>query len=237
MLQVSPIQTKIFSRKQSLKSFLIENLRDHLKEGMILAVTSKLVSVAEDRFIKREEIEKLDLIKRESDVYMGACAYDCHLTIKEGLLIPSAGIDESNSEEDHYILYPEDPFESAQRIQGFLKAEFKLKSLGVILTDSHTTPLRKGVVGAALAYCGFRGVIDRVGSKDLFGREMKMTQVNLADALAVSATLTMGEGDERCPLAVLNYPVEFMDLDDNEELKIPLEQDIYYPILKKALQP
>jgi dihydrofolate synthase / folylpolyglutamate synthase len=34
----------------------------------------------------------------------------------------------------------------------------------VILTDSHTTPLRKGVLGVALSYAGFEGVNDFVAS-------------------------------------------------------------------------
>ena len=97
-------------------------------------------------------------------------------------------------------------------------------------------PLRRGVLGAALAYYGFKGVESKIGTKDLFGRELKMTQINVADALAVSATLTMGEGKEGCPLAVIKAPVKFADLSDNSELQIPLEEDLYKPLLEKSLK-
>lgn len=233
MLQVKPIKTDIFRSEQCFEDFLVANLSQVLKEGDILAVTSKVVSIAENRFVSREETLKEELVKQEADIYLGACKYDCHLTIKQGLLIPSAGIDESNSENDSYILYPKDPFLSAKKIYSFLTEELKLKSLGVILTDSHTTPLRKGVVGAALAYFGFRGVLNQVGTTDLFGRKMKMTHINIADAIATSATLMMGEGGESCPLAIIKYPAEFLELPNNNEIKISIEEDLYQPILRK----
>lgn len=71
------------------------------------------------------------------------------------------------------------------------------------MTDSHTTPLRRGVTGIALSYWGFQGVESFVGTKDLYGRALKMTHVNFADALASAAVLMMGEANESCPLAML----------------------------------
>ena len=48
------------------------------------------------------------------------------LTIKNNILIPTSGIDESNAN-GYYILWPEKPFESAKRIYNFIKKEFKLQ--------------------------------------------------------------------------------------------------------------
>ena len=107
-------------------------------------------------------------------------------------------------------------------------------NLGVIITDSHTTPLRRGVTGVALAYAGIRGVKNFVGQPDLFGRLLQMTHINVVDALATASVLVMGESNERCPLAVLEYSrVEFTDQSDPRELQISLEDDLYGPILKK----
>ncbi|MBC87656.1 MAG: hypothetical protein CL677_10820 [Bdellovibrionaceae bacterium] len=236
MLSAKPIQTEVFKKGMDLESFLLSHLNGRELEGKILAVTSKLVSVSENRFVKKSEIEKEDLVKREADIYLGRCSYDCHLTIKESLLIPSSGIDESNSEGDEFILYPENPFISAKHICEKVKAAFSLKDLGVILTDSHTTPLRRGVSGVALAYYGFNGLQDKVGHKDLFDRPLMMTSINVADALAVAATLVMGEGNECCPLAILDHPVEFKILEDNSELHIPLEEDLYHPMITGSLR-
>ena len=236
MLQVKAIATSIYHLGDDFKSFLIENIKGLLKERDILAVTSKIVSLSENRIISKTALAKKDLICQEADHYLGEIEYGCHLTIKQNLLIPSAGVDESNAEGDYYILYPSDPFLSAKKIHSLIQKELGLKQFGVLLTDSHTMPLRRGVLGAALAYYGFRGVDSKIGTKDLFGQELKMTQINIADALAVAATLTMGEGKEGCPLAIIKTPVKFADLSDNSELQIPLEEDLYRPLLEKNLK-
>ena len=236
MLQIKAIKTKIYHLGDDFKSFLMENIKNILKEKDILAVTSKIVSLSESRIVSKTAMTKKDLICREADHYLGEIGYGCYLTIKQNLLIPSAGVDESNAEGDCYILYPSDPFLSAKKIYNLIQKELGLKQFGVLLTDSHTMPLRRGVLGAALAYCGFKGVESKIGTKDLFGRELKMTQINIADALAVAATLTMGEGKEGCPLAIIKAPVKFADLPDNSELQIPLEDDLYKPLLEKSLK-
>lgn len=212
-----------------------KHLQGQIRERDIIAVTSKVVSLSENRCVQKSQMDKLTLVRQEAEQYLGEISYDCHLTIKCGHLIPSAGIDESNSQDGSYILYPSDPFASAKKIHQFLKKTFQIKKLGVILTDSRTYPLRQGVIGAALSYYGFKGVESQVGEKDLYGRELKMTKINVADALAASATLLMGEGSECRPLARLNAPVHFIELDDNKEIMIDKEKDLYWPLLKNGI--
>ena len=236
MLQLKAIATKIYHLGDDFESFLIENTKAHLKEREILAITSKIVSLSENRIIPKTNIDKKELIRKEADHYLGEIGYGCHLTIKQGLLIPSSGVDESNAEGDYYILYPENPFLSAKKIHSLIKKKLGLKKFGILLTDSHTKPLRRGVLGAALAYYGFKGVESKIGTKDLFGKKLKITQINIADALAVSATHVMGEGSEGCPLAVIKTKVDFTELPNNSELQIPLEEDLYRPLLEKSLK-
>lgn len=232
---IHPLETRIFRKKEVLSQFIIEAIPGALvKEKMIVAVTSKIVSIAENVTIPFSEISKTDLVKRESDVFLGEIGYGCYLTIKEGLFIASAGIDESNSEKGEYILYPKDPFQSAENLWSDLRKAWGLKELGIILTDSHTSPLRQGVTGICLSYWGFQGVRNMIGSKDLFGRELKMTKMNLVDGLSAGAVMVMGEGSESRPLAVIeNADVEFRDKIDPAELRMPLEQDLYYPLIKQ----
>lgn len=236
MLQVQAISTRTYCLGDNFEGFLKESLQGVLQEGDILAVTSKVVSLSENRVIQKSNIDKKKLIQEEADHYLGEIGYGCHLTIKEGLLVPSAGVDESNAEREFYILYPLDPFQSAKRIHSFLKQVFPIRNVGVLLTDSRTMPLRRGVLGVALAYYGFKGVQSKIGEEDLFGRKLKMTQVNVADALATAAVLTMGEGGESCPLALLKTEVEFMESSSNQELQIPLDEDLYKPFLKRVLK-
>jgi F420-0:gamma-glutamyl ligase len=237
-LQFSAIQTRVLRQGESVVEFVVESVDPGLvREGMILAITSKIVSLSEGNLLPKESVGKAELITREAEVYLGEVGYGCHLTVKHGLFILSAGIDESNSERGDYILYPANPFESARRIWASLRDRWSLKNLGIILTDSHTTPLRKGVVGISLAHWGFRGVRSMIGNPDLFGRNLKMTQVNVADALAVGATLQMGEGAECRPLCVISgAEVDFVEEIDPGEIQIPPADDLYFPFFKKMAE-
>lgn len=237
-LQIEAIKTTIYKQHENLIEFICSSLDSNLIcEGMVLVITSKIVSLAENRLISASALSKEALVQRESDIFLGEIGYSCFLTIKEGLFIASAGIDESNSENSEYILYPKNPFESAQRICDQLKEKWNLKELGIILSDSHTTPLRKGVTGIALSHWGFKGIKNLVGQEDLFHRKLKMTQINIADALASAAVLLMGEGSESCPLALIKGAnLEFVDKVDPLELRIPFEEDLYYPIFKNFIE-
>lgn len=237
-LQITPIQTKIFRTSEPILPFLLQSLAETPpKEGSILAITSKIVSLAESRTVARADINKNELISAEADYDLGEAAFGCRLTIARGLFIPSAGIDESNSESGDYILFPKSPYASARKIHRDLRDFFQLKRLGILITDSHVLPLRQGVSGIALAYFGFEGVRNRIGEKDLFGRNLAMTQMDLADGLAASAVLMMGEGSEGTPLALIeNAPVKFCAETHSEEIQIPFEQDLYYPLYKERLE-
>jgi len=235
-MQIEAIHTGVFFPGMDLIDFILESAKSELKEKSVLAVTSKIVSLAEGRTVNKERIKKKELIKRECEYYLGEVGYNCHLTVQHGLLIPSAGIDESNSANGEYILYPKDPFASARKIQAAIKQKCVLNDFAIIITDSRTLPLRRGVVGVALAYSGFRAVKSLIGEADLFGRPLRMTTMNIVDALAASTVLLMGEGAERCPLAVVHEaPLIFTDETNPEELTIPMEEDLYSPLFKLNL--
>jgi putative folate metabolism gamma-glutamate ligase len=212
-----------------------------LSEGSIVAITSKIISICEGRFVPVESSDKDDLVKRESDFYLPkeSNKYNLYLAIKNNLLAVSAGIDESNSD-GNYVLWPKDPQASANKIRAYLAKRFKLKKIGVIITDSKTTPLRFGVTGAAIAHSGFSALNDLIGTKDIFGRTLKMTKVSVLDGLAASAVLLMGEGSEQTPLAIIS-DIPFVRFQERNptgkelsELKIDIGDDVYAPILKAA---
>lgn len=229
---VKALETELFSPGEDLAAFIVRNVpRAEVGERAVLAVTSKIVSLAENRLVPRASIDKASLVRREADVFLGEAGYGCMLTVKEGLFIPSAGIDESNSAGGDFILYPEKPFEAARALWEALRKEWGLRELGVLLTDSRTFPLRWGVTGCCLSYWGFRAVKSMIGTQDLFGRELQMTKINRADALAAAAVLVMGEGRERRPLAVLRgMDCEFTEHTDPSELRIEPEDDLYWPL-------
>lgn len=236
-LSLIPLRTGIFQPDHDLATFVSESLAVRPpREGEILAVTTKIVSLAEGRLVPRDSIDKKALIEREADVVLADLAHNCTLTLIHGLMMISAGIDESNSPTGDYILYPKDPWASARRLRDELCRRFGLKNFGVILTDSHTIPLRRGVVGISLAHAGFRGTKDCVGEKDVFGRELKFTHQDIADALAAAAVLIMGEGGERRPLVLIEgAEAEFLQGEDDSPLRMSPEEDLYFPFFQRGL--
>jgi F420-0:gamma-glutamyl ligase len=238
-LSVQPIQTRVFKRAENLIPFIVESVPQALiREEMVLTVTSKIVSLSENRLVPHGEVDKKTLVEREADHFLGEVAYGCFLTVKHGLFIPSSGIDESNSENGDYILFPVDPFASARTLWTELRKAWRLQRLAIVITDSHTTPLRRGVTGISLAHFGFHAIKNLVGTPDIFGRTLEVTSMNLADGLASSTVMMMGEGREQTPLAVAHgVELQFAETGSAREVAIPLKDDLYYPFFKDLIEP
>lgn len=231
-MQVIPIKTTIVTPGTELMSFITSHIGT-LTEQSILVITSKIVAIAEGRIRPcTTKEDRMALIKAESD--MAIETPWTWLTVKDGQVYASAGIDESNVGEGNCVLLPEDSYESARVIREALKAHYGVTDLGVLITDSRVLPLRQGAVGIALGYAGFEGIKDYRGQHDLYKRPFKVSRANIADSLATTAVLCMGEGSECQPLAVITEaPVTFTDRAiQKEELQIPVEDDMYLPFFK-----
>ena len=230
-MQVRAIKTKVFKEKEDLIVFISRYIKK-LPEKSVLVVTSKIVALSEGRVVvAKNEKEKEAIIRAESSFAMKT-KYTW-LTIKDGMVLASAGVDESNAD-GKIILLPKDSFKSAEYIRNIFKKKFKIKNLGVVITDSRLLPLRAGVVGVALGYAGFKGVRNYIGLPDIFGRPLKMTETDIADAIATSAVLLMGEGSECQPLALISdAPIVFTDEVNKKELMIDPKEDVYAPLFKK----
>ena len=237
-LSACPIRTSVFHQGDDLIEFILRALDGKaIKEKSILAITTKIVSLAEGRVVAKKDIDKKSLIRQEADFYLGEIGQGISLTIKQGLLMAAAGIDESNSENGDYILHPRDLFVSAQKIRHALQEKLKLQDLGIILTDSRTNPLRLGVMGVGLAWAGFYPLRNLVGTEDIFGRPLKMTKVNLVDSLAAMAVLMMGEAAEQCPLCLIeNAAVEFTDDPSEQEFILSPEDDVYRSLYQALIK-
>ena len=234
-MQVKAIKTRVFKESEDLSSFVLKYIKK-VPEKSVVVVTSKIVALSEGRTkeidlsIPHDEMRE-KIIKAESD-YMLRTKYTW-LTIKDSMVMSSAGIDESNAN-GKIILLPKDSFKTASMLRKKLKKIYKIKKLGILITDSRLLPLRAGVVGAAIGYAGFKGVKDQRGTPDIFGRILKLTRIDIADALATAAVLCMGEGKERQPLALINEaPVEFTEKIDKKELVVDPREDLYQPLFER----
>ncbi|MFA6553356.1 MAG: coenzyme F420-0:L-glutamate ligase [Patescibacteria group bacterium] len=241
-MRVKTIKTRLFlPPKDDVYSELLSRI-NNLPENCVVAVASKVVSLQQGRCIARSKVDHKDeLIATEAEKYLPR-RYTPNrfavLTLKYNTLIPTAGIDESNAG-DYYILWPKKPEQEAWNIRRMLVKKCKVKKLGIIIVDSHTVPLRRGVLGIALSYAGFMPINDYRGTKDLFGRKFKVSSVDIPDALATAAVVEMGEGTERTPAAVISdIPyVRFISRKYKPRTKfsdwrISWDDDLYGPLFK-----
>lgn len=239
-MRVEAIKTHPILINESLVDIMDRYVKD-LDENCIVAITSKIVSICQGRVISKEGVDKVKLIKNEADAYIqdDPMPYGFPLTIKYNQLIPSSGIDESNC--GHcYVLYPLNPQKVACDIWKHLRHKFGVKNLGIIITDSTTSPLKRGVTGVSIGWCGFKPLYSYVGKTDIFNRPIQFTQKNNLDAIACASVFVMGEGDEQTPLALLSnmdsieYSQHPPTKDEYKNLQIPIEEDIYGVILQKV---
>jgi coenzyme F420-0:L-glutamate ligase len=144
-----------------------------------------------------------ELTLRESDyIYKGIPGF--LLAVKDGMMAPNAGIDKSNVPSGFVILYPREPFKSAENLRLKFLVNLGIK-VGVVIADSRLMPTRIGTTGVAIAIAGFEPVEDQRGKKDLFGNVMRVTFRAVADSLASMGVAIMGETDESTPVAVIRH--------------------------------
>ena len=233
-MHIRAIRTRVFRGGEDLIAFITKHI-PKLKDGSILAVTSKIVALAEGRTaMVKDKKGKEALIRAES-----TWAIESHqswwLTVKDGTFAINAGVDDSNAN-GKIVLLPKNSFNSASALRKKLRKHYRIKKLGIVITDSRVMPLRKGVLGIALGYAGFKGLRDYRGKPDIFGRKLKVTEVDIADSLATASALVMGEGRERQPLAVIeDAPVEFCETVNRKELRIAAKKDIFRPLFPRSL--
>ncbi len=229
-MQIKPFKTRVFNEEEEILPFILKYIKK-IPEGSVLVIASKIIALSEGRVVLNKNISfKEKLIKKESKFLLKT--KHVWFTIKNNMIMSDAGIDESNAN-GKLILLPKDSFLSAEKIRSQLCAHFKIKKLGVIISDSGLLPLRKGVIGVALGYAGFVGIKNYKGKSDIFGRKFIYSATNIVDSLATSATLCMGEGNEQQPLAmILDAPVLFINKINKKELNINLKEDVFYPLFK-----
>lgn len=230
-MQVTAVHTDVFEEGADLVNFIVRFI-PHVQENTVLAVSSKVVALWKKNTVPYESAaQKEALIKQHSQAALKTPL--AWLTVKDGMIMTNAGIDESNAN-GKLVLLP-DCYACADELCTALKQQWHVQNLGVVITDSMILPLRAGVIAAAVGYSGFKGVKDLRGKPDIFGKVLQTTLVDVADSLATAAALVMGEANEQCPLCVIqNASVVFTDKTNREEIKYPIENDLYTPLLQAA---
>lgn len=256
-LIVYPVQAPVRQAAFDLHTTIVESLAAGdiaLENGDVLAVSSKYTAISEGRIVKLADVEvtpeaaamaeryhmnppMVQLVMQEADHIFGGIP-GFLLTAKEGIISPNAGLDRSNIPSGYVVLFPQYPYQSADRIRRAMRERLGV-DIGVILTDSWLMPGRLGTTGVALATAGFKPIQDERGKMDLFGNPMIVTQRGIADTLCACAQMVMGERDEATPLAIVrNSGVQVADMQlSAEDVSIDWQQCIYVESLTRGLLP
>ena len=186
-----------------------------------LIISSKIVSKAEGRQVSLSGVVASDAAKRlaaETD----KDARLVELVLREaervsrrrrgvlvtqhrlGFVSANSGLDRSNIEggDNAALMLPEDPDGSARRLRDSLRQRLGV-DIAVVVSDTHGRPFRIGNVGVAIGVAGLPALKDLRGRKDLYGRELEITQQAYADLVASAAHLLCGEADEGYPAILI----------------------------------
>ena len=191
-----------------------------LSDTDIILITQKIVSKAENRFVRLAEVtpsaqaRELAAITGKPAEHVEVILWDTAEVIRArkdvlivqhrlGFISANAGVDRSNVsvEEGVLLRLPADPDASARAIRQRL-VELSGACPPVLIIDSHGRAWRRGTVGVTIGLSGLAPVQDWRGQPDLFGHPLQYTDVGLADQLAAAATLLMGQAAEGCPVVV-----------------------------------
>lgn len=228
-MELLPIHTPILKEDDDLAGLIADA---GVEEGDIVAVSSKAAAVIEGSVIDLNKLDVsdeakewsdklnrtepnpafrqaiLDEVKRRNGKVLPSCPHAMLTEItpdelEEGsLLLPNAGLDQSNIQEGYAIGWPRDPLASAAHLRREI-AHRSGKRIAAMLTDSGCRPRRIGVTAIALTVSGFDPLEDQRGKADLFGRDLRMTQEARADQLATAANFLMGNADESIPAVII----------------------------------
>jgi coenzyme F420-0:L-glutamate ligase / coenzyme F420-1:gamma-L-glutamate ligase len=211
-----------------------------LEDADVLVVAQKIVSKAEGRIVRLDELEPsaqaLELAGDRDPRHVEAILQESARVIRvrppliisetrHGYVCASAGVDASNAKgAGTLVLLPLDPDASAARLRTALQ-ELTGREIGIVVSDSFGRPFRQGTTDVALGVAGISPLRDLRGARDSMGYELQATQIAIADELAAAAELVMGKVDG-IPAALVRG-IDVRGDGSGRELVIPEERDLF----------
>ena len=200
-----------------------------LRRGDVLVVKHKVVSKAEGRMVRLEEVQPSRAARR----WAQACGGDARILAlamaearrvvrkrmvegrgvlitetHHGLVCANSGVDVSNVDGGaHAVLLPKDPDLSARRLRSRIQRDFGM-AIAVIISDSFGRPWREGLTDVAIGVAGMKPLVDFRGKRDPHGYQLHATAEAVADELACAAGLVCGKLN-RTPFCIVRgfpYP-------------------------------
>jgi coenzyme F420-0:L-glutamate ligase/coenzyme F420-1:gamma-L-glutamate ligase len=216
-------------------------LRSHVGDGDVLVLAHKVVSKAEGRVVRLDDVtpgeraraiagehgkdprhaqvvldESADVLRAERGVLI------CRT--RHGFVCANAGVDASNTEPGTLVLLPHDPDESARDLRRRINPR-----AAVVIADSFGRAWRHGQADVAIGVAGLRPLDDWRGRRDGAGNDLRATWIAVADQAASAADLARTK-DSREPAVVVKGLGRFVTTDDGPgaaALVRPRDEDLF----------
>ena len=214
--------------------------RARLEDGDVVVVAQKVVSKAEGRVVRLDDLEPSprarELAGDRDPRHVEAVLREAARIVRErdgfiiaetrhGYVCASAGVDASNAPESGtLVLLPLDPDASAERLRTRL-AELTGRTVAVLVTDSFGRPWRQGTTDVAIGAAGLHVLLDLRGARDPAGYELHATMIAVADEIAGAAELVMRK-TARIPAAVVRG-LALGGEGRARDLVMPAERDLF----------
>lgn len=223
----------------------MNNANEFLSEGDIVVVAQKVISKAEGRLIdlklvnpseKSLQIAKqndkdprlIELILNESVDILRLARGILIVETKRGLICANAGVDQSNVEKsnDYAALLPDDADLSARELRRSLKRKTGI-DVAVVITDTFGRPFREGQINVAIGIAGIQPIKSYIGTLDMYGKRLKVTEIAVVDEIASAAELQMGKS-ERIPVVIIRgYVYQMVETSSLSQLLRARGKDLF----------
>jgi coenzyme F420-0:L-glutamate ligase / coenzyme F420-1:gamma-L-glutamate ligase len=207
-----PLNVLIFKAIKASQKKLVDN--------DILVIAHKIISKAEGRIVNLMDVEPssrsnkiakengkdpriVEIILSESKEIIRVSKGIIITETRHGFICANAGVDQSNVEDsfNNVLLLPIHPDRSARNIRQFLKKRTG-REIAVIITDTFGRPFREGQTNVAIGVAGMEAIKSYIGLADMYGKQLRVTEIAIADEIASAAELVMGKS-ARVPTVII----------------------------------
>lgn len=241
-LQILPIHISHDIEEGESLDGLICKSKNNIEDGDIIVISQKVVSKQEGRIIKLDSIfpsllstgiaseygkdpklveailsESKRIVRMENGIII--------VETNGGFVCANAGIDESNVNKGYVTLLPLDPDKSATSLKDAIHKRTK-KDVAVIISDTFGRPFRMGQTDCAIGVSGIDSILDYAGTKDTFGKELRVTAIAIADELCSAAELVCGK-TAKTPVAIVRGYTFESTFGTTSDLLRPKDQDLF----------
>ena len=222
----------------------VKKANEFLSDGDVIIVAQKVVSKSEGRLVDLRVVNPssrslhiakqyvkdprlIELILNESVDVLRLARGMLIVETKRGLICANAGVDQSNLEGSNYaVLLPEDADMSARKLRDSFRKKVGI-DVAVIISDTFGRPFREGQVNVAIGVAGIQPLKSYIGTQDMYGKKLKVTEIAVVDEIASAAELQMGKA-ERIPVVIIRgYDYRMKESTSISELIRSKERDLF----------